>query len=201
MVKKINAFKNMCQEDQVALLKGGCTEMMILRSIMQYDVDQSIWNIPHSQQVMSSIKSDILKLASNNVFEEYENFIRSFDSRLRKDENIILIMSAIILFTPSRPKTVHTDVLVLEQVGVNFFKIYTFSTHFFPFHQNSYFYLLRRYLESVYPGCEAKSLYLKLMQKINDLHRLKDVIIAVYLDVNPNQVEPLLREIFDIKNC
>lgn len=119
MVKKINAFKNMCQEDQVALLKGGCTEMMILRSIMQYDVDHSIWNIPHSQQVMSSIKSDILKLASNNVFEEYENFIRSFDSRLRKDENIILIISAIILFTPNRPKTVHTDVVVLEQVGVH----------------------------------------------------------------------------------
>lgn len=116
MVKKINAFKNMCQEDQVALLKGGCTEMMILRSIMQYDVDHSIWNIPHSQQVMSSIKSDVLKLANNNVYEEYENFIQTFDSRLRKDENIILIMSAIILFTPNRPKTVHSDVLVLEQV-------------------------------------------------------------------------------------
>lgn len=116
MVKKINAFKNMCQEDQVALLKGGCTEMMILRSIMQYDVDHSIWNIPHSSQTMSSIKSDVLKLANNNVYEEYENFIRTFDPRLRKDENIILIMSAIILFTPNRPKTVHTDVLVLEQV-------------------------------------------------------------------------------------
>lgn len=107
----------MCQEDQVALLKGGCTEMMILRSIMQYDVDHSIWNIPHNQDEMSSIKSDVLKLAKNNVYEEYENFIRTFDARLRKDENIILIMSAIVLFTPSRPKTVHTDVLILEQVS------------------------------------------------------------------------------------
>lgn len=71
---------------------------------------------------------------------------------------------------------------------------------FFSFQQNSYFYLLRRYLESIYPGCEAKSMYLKLMQKINDLQRLKDVIISIYLDVNPNQVEPLLREVFDIKN-
>lgn len=66
--------------------------MMILRSIMQYDVDHSIWNIPHSQDEMSSIKSDVLKLAKNNVYEEYENFIRTFDARLRKDENIILIM-------------------------------------------------------------------------------------------------------------
>lgn len=66
--------------------------------------------------------------------------------------------------------------------------------------QYSYYYLLRRYLESKYAGCEAKSQFLKLIQKINDLQRLKDVIIAVYLDVNPNQVEPLLREIFDLKN-
>lgn len=68
MVKKINAFKNMCQEDQVALLKGSCTEMMILRSIMQYDVDHSTWKIPHSQGDMSNIKSEVLKLASNNVY-------------------------------------------------------------------------------------------------------------------------------------
>lgn len=116
MVKKINAFKNMCQEDQVALLKGGCTEMMILRSMLQYDVDHNTWNIPHSQEIMSSIKSDVLKLASNNVYEEYENFINSFDPRLRRDENIILIMSAIVLFTPTRAKTIHSDIIILEQV-------------------------------------------------------------------------------------
>lgn len=119
MVKKINSFRNMCQEDQVALLKGGCTEMMILRSIMNYDLDHSTWTIPHSQQTMSSIKSDILKLANNNVYEEYENFIRTFDTKLRKDENIVLIMSAIVLFMPSRTDIVHTDVIKLEQVNIS----------------------------------------------------------------------------------
>lgn len=48
MSKKINAFKNMCQEDQVALLKGGCTEMMILRSVMQYDDgDRCTWKVSY----------------------------------------------------------------------------------------------------------------------------------------------------------
>lgn len=32
MSKKLDCFKNFCQQDQIALLKGGCTEMMILRS-------------------------------------------------------------------------------------------------------------------------------------------------------------------------
>lgn len=45
MAKKINAFKNMCQEDQVALLKGGCTEIMILRSAMNYDPKEQTWNV------------------------------------------------------------------------------------------------------------------------------------------------------------
>lgn len=48
MVKKISAFKNMCQEDQVALLKGGCTELMILRSAMTYDPDNATWKVMHS---------------------------------------------------------------------------------------------------------------------------------------------------------
>lgn len=181
MSKKINAFKNMCQEDQVALLKGGCTEMMILRSVMQYDdADRCTWKIPHSEEAMSSITVDVLKLAKGNVYEAHESFIRTFEPQWRQDENIILILCAIVLFTPGRPKTIHSDVLKLEQ--------------------NSYYYLLRRYLESVYPGCVAKSTFLKLIQKVIELQRLNEVIISVYLDVNPSQVEPLLREIFDLKN-
>jgi len=65
--------------------------------------------------------------------------------------------------------------------------------------QNSYYYLLRRYLESIYPGCEARSVFLKLIQKISELHRLNDDHVRVYLDVNPKDVEPLLIEIFDLK--
>ncbi|XP_070154974.1 nuclear hormone receptor HR96 isoform X1 [Polyergus mexicanus] len=179
MSKKINAFKNMCQEDQLALLKGGCTEMMILRSAINYDPDKDIWKIPHSQESMSNIKVDVLKEAKGNLYAEHAKFVRTFDPRWR-DENIILILSAIALFTPDRPRVVHSDVIKLEQ--------------------SSYYYLLRRYLESVYPGCEAKSMFLKLIQKISELHKLNDEVVGVYLNVNPSSVEPLLIEIFDLKH-
>ncbi|XP_071573190.1 nuclear hormone receptor HR96 [Temnothorax nylanderi] len=179
MSKKINAFKNMCEEDQLALLKGGCTEMMILRSAINYDPDKDMWKIPHSQESMSNIKVDVLKEAKGNLYAEHARFVRTFDPRWR-DENIILILSAIALFTPDRPRVVHGDVIKLEQ--------------------NSYYYLLRRYLESVYPGCEAKSTFLKLIQKISELHKLNDEVVGVYLNVNPSSVEPLLIEIFDLKH-
>ncbi|XP_066998832.2 nuclear hormone receptor HR96 [Anabrus simplex] len=176
--KKINAFKNMCQEDQVALLKGGCTEMLILRSAMSYDPDNQSWKIPHTQDHLN-VKVDVLKEARGNIYEEHQRFLRTFDPRWRTDENIMLILGAITLFTPDRPRVVHHDVIKLEQ--------------------NTYYYLLRRYLESVYPGCEARSTFLKLIQKIAELHRLNDEHVRVYLDVNPRDVEPLLIEIFDLK--
>lgn len=45
MAKKLAAFKTLCQEDQIALLKGGCTELMILRSVMTYDADKGCWKV------------------------------------------------------------------------------------------------------------------------------------------------------------
>ncbi|XP_018335655.1 nuclear hormone receptor HR96 isoform X2 [Agrilus planipennis] len=180
MAKKINAFKNMCQEDQIALLKGGCTEMMILRSAMNYDTTKETWKIPHSQEKLSNIKVDILKQAKGNIYYEHEKFIKTFDQKWRYDENIVLIMCAIILFTPDRPLIIHQDVIKLEQ--------------------NSYYYLLRRYLESIMMGCEAKSTFLKLIQKIAELHKLNEEVINVYLNVNPSQVEPLILEIFDLNH-
>lgn len=45
MSKRISAFKSLCQEDQIALLKGGCTEMMILRSVCAYDPDKDSWKV------------------------------------------------------------------------------------------------------------------------------------------------------------
>lgn len=45
MAKKINAFKNMCQEDQVALLKGACMEMLILHSVTTYNPDKDSWAV------------------------------------------------------------------------------------------------------------------------------------------------------------
>lgn len=178
MAKKINAFKNMCQEDQVALLKGGCTEIMMIFSAMKYDPTKNTWKIPSVQESLN-VNVNVLKLAKGNAYQELERFVRTFDPKWRADENIILILCAIVLFTPDRPRVIHQDVIKLEQ--------------------NSYYYLLRRYLESIYVGCEAKSTFLKLIQKIMELRKVNEELINVLLDVNPSQVEPLLIEIFDLK--
>lgn len=120
MSKKISAFKNLCQEDQLALLKGGCTEMMMLRSAINYDPEKKIWKIPHSQDKMANIKVEVLKEAKGNLYDEHSKFVRTFDSRWR-DENIILILIAIALFSPKRPRVIHKDVIKLEQVSLTLY--------------------------------------------------------------------------------
>lgn len=179
MSKKINGFKNLCQDDQIALLKGSCTELMILRSVMSYDPEKECWQGPDGPKTMS-IKVDILKEAKGNVYEEHKRFINSFHPKWRTDENIMLILSGIALFTPERPNTVHKEAIKMEQ--------------------DTYYFLLRRYLDSMYNWCEAKSVYLKLINKIQELHILNENHVRVYLDVNPKDVEPLLIEIFDLKH-
>lgn len=180
MAKKLAAFKTLCQEDQIALLKGSCTELMILRSIMSYDPEKQCWKIRQTDSYVNHIKVEILKEARGNVYEEHQRFIQSFDPFWRSDETIMLLLSAIILFDWGRPNIVHKDAIRLEQ--------------------ESYFYLLRRYLESVVGSCQARSMFLKLIGKVSELHILNEKHVRVYMDVNPKEIEPLLIEIFDLKN-
>lgn len=103
--------------------------MMILRSVMQYDSDHAFWKIPHSMNA-ANIKADILKLCpKGNVYEEHEKFIKTFDRKLRCDENIVLILCAVTLFCPDRQNVVHADVIKLEQV-TDTSTITSFSNHF-----------------------------------------------------------------------
>ena len=65
--------------------------------------------------------------------------------------------------------------------------------------QDTYYFLLRRYLETVCTnGCESRSAYLNLIGKLQDLHRLNESHIQLFLEVDPQCVEPLLIEIFDL---
>lgn len=178
MSKKISGFKNLCEGDQIALLKGGCTELMILRSVMTFNPENNCWQGPKGPKVMQ-IKLDVLREAKGNIYEEHKRFIHSFEKNWRADESIMLILGAITLFSPTRPNLNNRGVIQMEQ--------------------DSYFSLLRRYLESVYSSCEAHSAFKKLVQRLEELHILNENHVRVFLDVDPKDVEPLLIEIFDLK--
>lgn len=83
---------------------------------------------------MANIKAEVLKLAKGNVYMEHDRFIQNFPESLRSDENVILIMCAITLFSSNRPRTIHKDVIKLEQVWflLTLLKVLDSETHFIP---------------------------------------------------------------------
>ena len=63
---------------------------------------------------------DVLKEANLygvQLYEEHKRFVSSFDERWRSDETVMLLLSAIALFSPDRPNVLHKDVVKLEQVS------------------------------------------------------------------------------------
>lgn len=134
--------------------------------------------IPHSKRGYN-INLGVLKEARGNLYEEHQRFLKSFKPEWRADENIMMLLCSVTLFTPERPNVIHKDVVKLEQ--------------------DSYYYLLKRYLESILDGCEARSTYLKLIKIIAELRVLNSNHLKVFLALNPREVAPLLIEIFDLK--
>ena len=107
MSKKLSGFRSLCEQDQIALLKGGCPELMILRSVMTYNTENDYWTDANDKAIM---KMEVLKLGSKgkDLYAKNRSFIESFRS-LRQDKNIMMILGAITLFTPERPNVQHVD--------------------------------------------------------------------------------------------
>lgn len=45
MSKKISSFRSLCQHDQIALMKAGCFEILIMRSVVNYNYENEYWAI------------------------------------------------------------------------------------------------------------------------------------------------------------
>ncbi|XP_014252502.1 nuclear hormone receptor HR96 [Cimex lectularius] len=179
MCKRIGGFRALCQEDQLTLLKQGCTQMMLLRSVVTFDPDRNSWRIPHSVDQMSQINVEVLKEARGNLYDAHEAFLRTFDTRASHDLNIMCILTAIVLFDPNRTNLVNKQLIAQQQ--------------------SRYFSLLQCYLQSIYSSEESNEIYQHLICKMTELHQIIEEHVRVYLNVNPSQVEPILIEIFDLK--
>ena len=81
------------------------------------------------------LRLEVLKEAAQlgvNLYEEHKRFVMSIDPQWRADENVMLLLSAIALFTPERSNVVHKDVIKFEQVRDTYSVIYAIVYAKFP---------------------------------------------------------------------
>ncbi|CAG2121568.1 unnamed protein product, partial [Medioppia subpectinata] len=108
----INGYKNLCQHDQIALMKAGCTEIIILRSVQTYNFERDFWSIVKDSKNPTLIKLDALKPSLRPcIFEAHKRFMAQIGHEWDNNLDILNLLSTIVLFDPNRPNIIHKDMI------------------------------------------------------------------------------------------
>ena len=181
MAKQVRSFKALPQGDQISLLKGGSIELLILRSVITFDKEKQHFLDPMDQESVHAMNVDQLRAAhkGDGLFEDHMKFVKSLAVDLKADQNTLILLLMISLFSPDRPSLVNKELVSDEQ--------------------EKYSELLQRYLESRYPVAIVRAVYPKLLMKLTDIRNLNEEHSQVLLKVNPEVLQPLMKEVLDVK--
>lgn len=177
MSKKIKSFKALSQVDQISLLKGGSIELLIIRSVITFDKEKQHFLDPLDKE-SNAMSLDQLKLGEGGLFEEHMKFTKSLAFDLKADETMLILLLVISLFSPDRLNVQDKNYISQEQ--------------------DKYALLLLRYMESKFPNHMVRSIYPKLLMKLTDIRNLNEEHSHVLLKVNPEGIQPLMKEVFDL---
>ncbi|CAI4231883.1 unnamed protein product [Auanema sp. JU1783] len=180
MAVELQFFRSLPLEDKKILIKGSCTELLILRGVMAYDSNRKIWSHSFTQNIRGmEIKLDVLqRTVESQHFEEHKRFLESFDARVRKTENVILVLMAIVIFQSDNPKL--GDQKRVDEA------------------QKGYLILLKKVLECEFGQANWESMFSQLLTNLQSLRELNQGLVKIYCGFDSSQLDPLLKELFDM---
>jgi len=181
-VVQIRSFKALPQSDQIHLLKGGSIELLILRSVITFDKEKQHFLDPVDRPETRAMNIDQLRVgiaeSGTGLFDAHMKFVRTLAVDLHADETTLILLLVISLFSPDRGR-LQCEPLIAD-------------------HQQEYCMLLQRYLQSRYPAAIAQSLFPRLLMTLTDIRNLDEEHSHVLLKVNPEGIQPLMKEVFDL---
>lgn len=173
-VKQIKAFRMLSMDDQIVLLKAACFKILLLRTLYHYQDEVEGWSDIKTGRVM---RLDILKRAKKSlVYERHRDLVKKIPEPLRRDRFVLAVMSLTLLFDASINLR-HSNSVGLDNL--------------------IYLSILRKYLVAVQPDPLTK--YQALVESIQVINACNEEYNVFFSkDFQPEQVTPLLIEIFDI---
>src|SRR6218665_120582 len=182
MAKRIPEFKALSQVEQIHLLKGGSIELLILRSVMTFDKEKQHFLDPVDHEETRAMKLEQLEQAEDGtgLFKDQLKFVQSLSIDLNADLTTLILLLVISLFSPDRENLECRN--LVAQV------------------QERYTILLKNYLESIYPTHISRVLLPKLLMKLTDIRNLNEEHTQVLLKVNPEGIQPLMKEVLDLSS-
>ncbi|XP_050398058.1 nuclear hormone receptor HR96 isoform X3 [Patella vulgata] len=178
MSKKIKSFKALSQTDQISLLKGGSIELLIIRSVITFDREKQHFLDPYDNGKYAMTAEQLKIGEGSGLFDEHMKFVKSLAMDLKADETVLILLLVISLFSPDRPCISDKTYIAKEQ--------------------DKYALLLQHYLESKYPVSYVRTIYPKLLMKLTDIRNLNEEHSQVLLKVNPEGIQPLMKEVLDL---
>ena len=177
---QIRCFKELPQSDQIHLLKGGSIELLILRSVIAFDKEKQHFLDPVDRPETRAMNIDQLRVAESGtgLFDAHMKFVRTLAIDLHADETTMILLLVISLFSPDRGRMVCEPMIAA--------------------HQQEYCMLLQHYLQSRYTAAVAQSLFPRLLMTLTDIRNLDEEHSHVLLKVNPEGIQPLMTEVFDL---
>ncbi|VDM78357.1 unnamed protein product [Strongylus vulgaris] len=125
------------------------------------------------------VKIDVLKSTKETQhYEEHKRFLTEFNEQIRTNECVMLLLMALVIFRPDRPNLLDKDRVRAIQ--------------------NTYYGVLRRVLECEYAANEALIVYEMLVRKLEELKHLKEGLVRIYYGFDSRQLDPLIKELFDM---
>lgn len=201
MAKKMKSFKALPQSAQICLLKGGSIELLIIRSVLTFDRERERFleqtdNPQTSAITLAQFKNAAMKPDSSDIsstppnpklqsslVDDIMKFIRVLGLELKADETMLIFLLLISLFSPDRPNLDQKD--LKDAVAQE---------------QERYSALLKRYVESKMPRNKARIYYAKLLMKLTDIRNLNEESSQVFLNMNAETIQPLMKEVLDLQN-
>lgn len=173
-VKQIKSFRMLNMDDQIILLKTACFKILLLRSTYHFSDEWEGWIDHRTGKVMAL---DTLKRAKKSlVYERHRDLVKKMPGPLRKDRFIVSIMAMTLLFDPTT-NLKHGNSVTLDNL--------------------TYLSLLRKYLLCTQPDPLNK--YETLVAVLQVIKACNDEYTNFFSkDFQPEQITPLLIEIFDI---
>ncbi|PAA79957.1 hypothetical protein BOX15_Mlig000982g3 [Macrostomum lignano] len=182
--KRLEPFRQLSQQDKVALLKGGAMELILLRGVISFDPDGARFLDDADADRAASLAmdgGDFLRAAGASG-QALLRLAAGLRHGMQADRPTLVLLLLACLFSPDRPALSEEGRGLVETA------------------QAGYCRLLERLLRTRHPAAEARRLYPQLLGQLAELRRLERQFVGLAGRANARLVRPLMAEFLDLQD-
>ncbi|CAG2177123.1 unnamed protein product, partial [Oppiella nova] len=113
--KRLVSFNNISDHDRIHLIKNSSIQLFAMRSVSYYNPDDGCWYMDLNNGKVFQIKLDTMRYSRNStiVYSRFKEYLTKLKHEIDSDQNILDLMTAIVLFNPDNAGLENVDTIKL----------------------------------------------------------------------------------------